>query len=181
MNKSILSFLMCIVLAVFCLSACTQVHTHNLIRHEAKGATCLELGNLEYYECTDCGKLFGDSEGKDKLLSKDVKIPATGHSYSESWSSDDKYHWHAAICGHDEIKDRAAHNFVDYKCTDCNALSPAGKSTTLAKAATPKKLIQEEKESENLANIVQSANAFANKLSEEVYNNYNKKERHFAG
>ena len=40
-------------------------------------------------------------------------IYATGHehTYSDSWSYDETYHWHAANCGHDVIKDKAAHSF----------------------------------------------------------------------
>ncbi len=34
----------------------------------------------------------------------------TQHTYSDSWSSDDDYHWHAATCGHGG-KDRAAHSW----------------------------------------------------------------------
>ncbi len=33
------------------------------------------------------------------------------HKYSSDWTYDHKYHWHAAICGHDVVKDKAEHTF----------------------------------------------------------------------
>jgi len=44
-----------------------------------------------------------------------VTIPIPGghtHTYSDSWSSDDLHHWHAATCEHtSEVKDKAEHTF----------------------------------------------------------------------
>ena len=42
-------------------------------------------------------------------------IYATGHehTYSNSWSFDETYHWHASTCGHDVVKDKGEHHFVD--------------------------------------------------------------------
>ena len=35
------------------------------------------------------------------------------HTYSEEWSSDETYHWHAATCEHtDKVKDKAEHTFT---------------------------------------------------------------------
>ena len=35
------------------------------------------------------------------------------HTFAEDWSYDEGYHWHAATCGHDEVKDKAAHSFLE--------------------------------------------------------------------
>lgn len=35
------------------------------------------------------------------------------HTFAEDWSYDEGYHWHAATCGHDEVKDKAAHSFTE--------------------------------------------------------------------
>ena len=40
------------------------------------------------------------------------------HKYSSDWTYDHKYHWHAAICGHDVVKDKAEHNFNEQEITD---------------------------------------------------------------
>lgn len=49
-------------------------------------------------------------------------IPATGedpgptheHTYSDEWSYDDTYHWHASTCGHNVIKDKGVHQFGNW-------------------------------------------------------------------
>ena len=43
--------------------------------------------------------------------------PPHEHTYSSVWSSDGKYHWHVATCGHDVISDKAEHN--GNPCTVC--------------------------------------------------------------
>lgn len=40
------------------------------------------------------------------------------HKYSSDWTYDHKYHWHAAICGHDVVKDKAEHNFNEEEISD---------------------------------------------------------------
>lgn len=54
---------------------------------------------------------------------------ATGHSFSEEWTTDNDYHWHAATCGHDdEVSGKAAHDWDNgsvsgsirtYTCKTC--------------------------------------------------------------
>ena len=51
---------------------------HNLIAHAKTEATCTAAGTEAYWECSDCGKLFSDAEGK-KEISAPVVIPALGH------------------------------------------------------------------------------------------------------
>ncbi len=41
------------------------------------------------------------------------------HQYSDEWTSDETYHWHAATCGHDdETADQAAHTWVESETED---------------------------------------------------------------
>ena len=48
------------------------------------------------------------------------KIIPHEHSWSTEWSKNDMYHWHAPLCADTaEIKDRAEHNFVNGKCSEC--------------------------------------------------------------
>ena len=63
--------------------------------------------------------------------------PTHTHTYSDVWSKDDDYHWHAATCEHtSEVKDKAAHDwqatfthaptedsdgFIFYVCSVCAA------------------------------------------------------------
>ncbi len=42
------------------------------------------------------------------------------HTFSNEWSKDAQYHWHAATCEHkDEVKDRAEHDFGGNRCGTC--------------------------------------------------------------
>ena len=47
------------------------------------------------------------------------------HTFSDVWSSDATYHWHAATCGHDEVADKAEHSFSAGVCSVCKAQAPA--------------------------------------------------------
>lgn len=42
-------------------------------------------------------------------------IPASlhEHTFSDDWTYDNTYHWHAATCGHDVVSNKDAHSFVD--------------------------------------------------------------------
>lgn len=57
------------------------------------------------------------------LMVMAVVLTACGHqhTFAETWSSDETYHWHAATCEHtEEVADKAAHNWgSDGKCTVC--------------------------------------------------------------
>ncbi|MDY3250057.1 MAG: leucine-rich repeat domain-containing protein [Candidatus Choladocola sp.] len=51
---------------------------HNLEKVPAKAATVTETGNTEYWQCQDCGDLFSDPDGKDKIELEDTvteKLP----------------------------------------------------------------------------------------------------------
>ena len=87
-----------------------------------KEPTCTEAGEM-LLTCSVCG------------ATKTEPIPATGHSFYSSWSSDSEYHWHAASCGHTEIKDKEEHDWkqesfkaatctdsgrIGYRCSVCN-------------------------------------------------------------
>ena len=67
-------------------AACTQETTqsavaipalgHNLTRHAPVAATCTTDGNIEYWECSDCGDLFSDENGTNGITQADTVIPA---------------------------------------------------------------------------------------------------------
>ena len=52
---------------------------HSLEKTSAKDATCTESGHTEYWKCTACGKLFGDSEGKNEITSASTVVAPLGH------------------------------------------------------------------------------------------------------
>ena len=80
---------------------------HKMTKTEAKAATCTDDGNVEYYTCGNCSKIFSDEEGT-KVITKTV-IDALGHDWV-------KVEYKAPTCeqaGHSEYKD----------CSRCDAIS----------------------------------------------------------
>lgn len=57
---------------------------HSMMLHTAVAAGCETEGNIQYYECLECGKLFSDEAGKNELAEEDIIIPAAGHEYSDT-------------------------------------------------------------------------------------------------
>ena len=62
----------------------TTTTEHTLTEHKAKDATCTENGNLAYWECTDCGKLFSDKDGKTETTLAAVTVAAKGHTLTKT-------------------------------------------------------------------------------------------------
>lgn len=81
---------------------------YELIHHERKDPTCTEDGNIEYWECHDCGKLFLDTTAEKETTKDKVIISSLGHKFplikveeSESTCSTHGYkkHWYCERCG----------------------------------------------------------------------------------
>ncbi len=82
-----------------------------------KPTSCTVAGE-KMYTCLDC------------QYKKLETIPATGHSYSNTWSTDQNSHWHAATCSHtSEKKDWASHRFDDGVVTKEPTLKAPGERT----------------------------------------------------
>lgn len=65
-------------------------HTHVMSHVAATEATCVKDGNIEYYVCNKCHKMYTDAAGAKEVTN--IIIPATGHS-SDEWKHDDNNHW----------------------------------------------------------------------------------------
>lgn len=96
-------------------------HTHELNKINAKDATCITEGNIDYYICEVCGKIFIDEEGIVELKEDDIVIPATGHSYKYS-DNGDGTHIKSCISGDDTAIE--LHTYQDGICTYCGAEEP---------------------------------------------------------
>lgn len=90
-------------------------HTHAMVKTEAKPATHEEDGNIEYYTCSKCGKMYSDEAGTRELTDAEIVIKATGHSYGTEWESDTDSHWHECTCG--ERSDEGTHTFGEWTVT----------------------------------------------------------------
>ncbi len=88
---------------------------YELIHHEAKDSTCTENGNVEYWECPECGKLFGDLTAEDETTKDKVVVEALGHKpeFHERKEANCGYdgniaYWGCTVCGN---------KFYDIDCT----------------------------------------------------------------
>lgn len=93
---------------------------HNLTKTDAKAATCTVDGNIEYYTCDKCNKVFSDAAATKEITLASTVIKASGHSVGSTWVTDADNHWKVcSACG--EKFEQAAHSFewvVDKAATE---------------------------------------------------------------
>lgn len=77
-------------------NSCNET-VHNIEFVSAKAPTCEDFGNVEFYICMDCNKLFSDADAKNEIT-ESVVIPALG----------------------------GEHNYVDGTCDKCGSSDPFG-------------------------------------------------------
>lgn len=83
-TKKIAALAVCMTasLAAACaFAACDDEHVHTLTHHEAVAATCTAAGSVEYWECTECEKLFSDAEATTEIT--ETAVAATGHAWAD--------------------------------------------------------------------------------------------------
>lgn len=65
---------------------------HELVKTDAKAATCTEAGNKEYWTCNVCNKVFSDKDGMNLVTdTATLVISAKGHVYDKvryTWTED---------------------------------------------------------------------------------------------
>ena len=61
----------------------------------------------------------GPADEGDPGDNGDNNPPAHTHTFEKGWTYNDTDHWHKADCGHEEIADKAAHEFSGNRCTVC--------------------------------------------------------------
>ena len=105
-----------------CCTACNNVITagqviskatvaHQGRKTNAKNATCDAAGNIEYYTCSVCGKLFKDSACTQETNTAGVTVPAKGHNYG-AWTTVRK-----ATCSQEGLEQRVCANDPSHKET----------------------------------------------------------------
>ena len=88
---------------------------HSLVKTDRQEETCTEDGNIEYYTCSVCNKLFADEEATTEITLEDTVIPAS-HSLV-------KIDRNEATCTEDG-------NIEYYTCSVCDKLFADEKATT---------------------------------------------------
>jgi len=79
---------------------------HNMSYIESIEPTCIEAGNIAYYKCSNCNKMFTDEEGENEVT--DVILPAKGHEM--------------IAVSRVEPTCTEAGNIAYYKCSNCNKM-----------------------------------------------------------
>ena len=76
---------------------------HSMVITGSMPAMCTVPGNIQYYTCVKCKKIFSDRAGENEIAKADTVIPAAGHAWSEDYKFDENGHWHyCTVC--DEVK-----------------------------------------------------------------------------
>ena len=63
-------------------------HEHDMQKFEAKAPTCTQPGNIEYYICRDCDKVYADAVGKRGILLIDTYLQPLGHDWESDFTID---------------------------------------------------------------------------------------------
>ena len=83
------------------------VHVHTVEHVEAKEATCLELGNIEYWYCTECGDAWLDEACGLNTNVLAVKLPTLEHTIehveavtADCFTEGNIEYWYCTTCGY---------------------------------------------------------------------------------
>ena len=86
-------------------------HEHTYEKVEAKDASCSKEGNIEYWTCKGCGKLFADKDGKNEINVEDTVIEKAAHTPGKAVKEKEV----AATCEEDGSYDEVVY------CSVCKA------------------------------------------------------------
>lgn len=75
-------------------------HT-NLTHTDAVAPDCTTDGNIEYWECEGCDKIYSDAQATNEIQAAETVDLATGHDYGE-YVYDAETEKHYAVCANDE-------------------------------------------------------------------------------
>ena len=64
----------------------TGKHIHDMEKTAATAATCTVSGNIEYYTCKSCGRIYMDENGITRITASDTVEAATGHSWKSEYT-----------------------------------------------------------------------------------------------
>ena len=96
-------------------------HTHTMVHHPAVDADCGTgtAGNIEYWVCSGCNKVFSDEGGANAIELENTVIHPAHDLDTAAWSFNESNHWHECKkCG--QQFDSEAHKYDDDSDTDCN-------------------------------------------------------------
>lgn len=124
-------------------------HT-NLVLNEATAPDCENEGNIAYWSCEGCRKIYSDAAATNEIQIEATVLPAREHNFGDTWTYDEEAGLHKQICANDETHinteacaDSAtdedcncdkcghlvAHNFADATCTAPATCTVCGATT----------------------------------------------------
>ena len=108
---------------------------HTLTKKEAQAPTCTEPGNIAYWICSVCNKLFRDEAGTQVITEEDTKRPALGHDWGKpvyTWSDDNTACTAKRVCQHDASHTETATATVTSEPTKAPTCTEMGETTYTA-------------------------------------------------
>ena len=97
---------------------------HELVKVPAVAATCEDEGNIEYWDCTVCGKNFADENAAEELTDDELIIPANGHELVKvpavsptCEETGNLAYWDCTVCGKNFSGEDAATEWSDENVT----------------------------------------------------------------
>jgi len=86
---------------------------HILVKTSKNPATHESSGNIEYYTCSYCTKIFSDSSAKNEITLADTVLEKIEHTYFAK--SDVTHHWKECSCG--SVIEKSEHVFTGNTCS----------------------------------------------------------------
>lgn len=80
-ENAIISALLAMAFALIGAGCAVKHEKHSLAEVAAVAATCTTDGNIHYYKCSDCDKIFSDEDGTNEITTS-VIVKAKGHKLS---------------------------------------------------------------------------------------------------
>lgn len=95
-----------------------ELGNHTLTKHDRVEPDHNNTGNIEYYTCDICNKIFSDYLGKNEIKLADTVLAVVPHSYPTTWSNNESGHWKECGCGNKV--EFAVHSYDNDCDTTCN-------------------------------------------------------------
>ncbi|MBR3956079.1 MAG: InlB B-repeat-containing protein [Clostridia bacterium] len=99
----------------------TANHT-KLVKTDAVAATCTVAGNIDYWTCEGCKKIYSDAAATTEITAEDTIVKATGHSYTSKVTAptctEQGYTTYTCSCGdtyEDNYVAATGHTYGDWK------------------------------------------------------------------
>ena len=111
-----------------------ELAPHTLTKKEAQAPTCTEPGNIAYWICSVCNKLFRDEAGTQVITEGETVDPATDHDWkiTYTWSEDNTTCTAKRVCQHDASHTETATATVTSEPTKAPTCTEMGETTYTA-------------------------------------------------